>query len=45
MVAGTISQLKDIDFGAPLHSFVICGEMHPLEKEYFDYYRVKSNQK
>eukprot|EP01032_Pedospumella_encystans_P032822 gene32822-37065_t len=33
IVYGTLSQLLDVDFGAPLHCLVICGEIHPLEQE------------
>ena len=25
MVAGTMEELKEVDFGAPLHSFIIAG--------------------
>ena len=30
---GTLSELMRIDFGAPLHSLVITGELHPIEDE------------
>jgi len=33
IVYGTLSQLLEVDFGAPLHCLVICGETHPLEQE------------
>jgi len=33
IVAGTLEQLVDVDFGPPLHSVVICGETHELEDE------------
>ncbi|CAI9605991.1 unnamed protein product [Staurois parvus] len=31
IAAGTLQQLSTVDFGAPLHSLVISGCMHPLE--------------
>ena len=31
MVAGTLEELKDVDMGGPLHSLIICGELHDLE--------------
>lgn len=28
--------------GPPLHSFVVCAEeLHPIEEEMFDFYRIK----
>jgi diphthine methyl ester synthase len=33
MVSGTMKELLNIDFGAPLHSFCIPGIMHFLEAE------------
>lgn len=35
IVSGTIGQLLDVDFGPPLHSLVLCGEMHELEADMF----------
>ena len=29
----TLQELQEIDFGPPLHSLIICGELHPLELE------------
>lgn len=35
IVAGTIEQLKDVDFGGPLHSMIVVGRnIHELEAEY-----------
>jgi diphthine methyl ester synthase len=42
IATGTLEELADVDFGGPLHSFVVCGEMHPLEMEYFEHYRVSA---
>lgn len=33
IVAGTLQELRNVDFGAPLHSFIVCGECHDLELE------------
>lgn len=38
---GTLGELLGVDFGAPLHCLVIPGDMHILEKEYVDSYRIK----
>ena len=35
IVAGTLDELKDVDFGGPLHSLVLVGKhLHELEAEY-----------
>jgi diphthine methyl ester synthase len=33
IVAGTMEELLLVDFGKPLHSFIICGHCHDLELE------------
>ena len=33
VVAGSFSQLLDVDFGLPLHSFVICGDLEDFEAQ------------
>lgn len=33
IVYGTLEELLSVDFGTPLHSLVICGEVHPLEED------------
>ncbi|EGC32872.1 hypothetical protein DICPUDRAFT_37635 [Dictyostelium purpureum] len=43
IISGTFEELKDVDFGEPLHSFIICGDMHFIEKEYFETFRIKKN--
>ena len=53
IVAGTLEELLMVDFGGPLHSLVLVGEMHFLEadmlrefafdKETFDRFAVVSN--
>jgi len=44
IVSGTLEELKDVDFGGPLHCFILCGHMHPLEEEYYSLYH-KNNLK
>jgi diphthine synthase len=39
LVSGTMEEVLGVDFGAPLHCFIICGEMHPLEQDYFNLWR------
>ena len=33
MVAGTLKEISQVDMGEPLHSLIICGELHDLEFE------------
>ena len=33
IVYGTLEELLQVDFGAPLHCLALCGEMHALEEE------------
>lgn len=40
IIAGTMEELKDIDFGKPLHSFIIAGKMHILEADMLKFYAV-----
>ncbi|CAK9312715.1 unnamed protein product [Citrullus colocynthis] len=39
IVAGTMKQLRSIDFGPPLHCLVIVGKTHPVEEEMLDFYK------
>mmetsp|Transcript_29788 Transcript_29788/g.41141 ORF Transcript_29788/g.41141 Transcript_29788/m.41141 type:complete len:285 (+) Transcript_29788:121-975(+) len=41
IVSGTMQELLAVDFGPPLHSFVIPGEMHPMEEEMLGFFRAK----
>lgn len=44
IVAGTLKELVEVDFGAPLHSFVICGnDTHELELEVLKEYLVEGS--
>lgn len=38
--SGTIKQLIEFNFGEPLHSLIIPGNLHDIEKEMFDYWRI-----
>lgn len=41
IVAGTLAELATVDFGAPLHCMVICGELHPCETELLAFFKAK----
>lgn len=41
IAAGSMTDLLDVDFGAPLHCLVIVGETHPVEEEMLEFYKVK----
>lgn len=41
IVAGSMRQLLEVDFGAPLHCLVIVGKTHPVEEEMLDFYKLK----
>lgn len=34
IVSCSLETLVNVDLGAPLHSLVICGKMHPLEQDF-----------
>ncbi|PNW83255.1 hypothetical protein CHLRE_05g233300v5 [Chlamydomonas reinhardtii] len=40
IVAGTLAQLLEVDFGLPLHSLVLAGEVHVTEQEMLQHYRA-----
>lgn len=40
IIAGSMRDLLDIDFGAPLHCLVIVGETHPVEEEMLQFYSI-----
>lgn len=44
VVAGSMKQLLEVDFGPPLHCLVIVGETHPVEEEMMDFYKLDKNQ-
>ncbi|KAJ0739186.1 putative diphthine synthase [Helianthus annuus] len=39
VVAGSMKQLRTVDFGPPLHCLTIVGKTHPVEEEMLDFYR------
>lgn len=43
IVYGTLEELSKIDFGPPLHCMALCGELHPLETEILEHFRVTDN--
>ncbi|CDW79647.1 diphthine synthase [Stylonychia lemnae] len=44
IVSGKLSEFLKLDLGEPLHSFVICGEMHHIEEEMYNYFLYKEGQ-
>lgn len=43
VVAGSMKQLRTVDFGPPLHCLTIVGKTHPVEEEMLDFYRIWNN--
>jgi diphthine synthase len=44
IIAGTMDELKDQDFGGPLHCMIICAEVHELELNFLSKYMVKGSK-
>ena len=44
IMAGTMEELKEQDFGGPLHCMIICGEVHELELNFLSKYMVKGSK-
>lgn len=40
IVYGSLEDLVNVDFGEPLHCLVLCGEVHPLERELLEHFSV-----
>lgn len=40
IIAGSMKELLEVDFGAPLHSLVIAGITHVMEEEFLSFYKV-----
>eukprot|EP00878_Enallax_costatus_P010765 GHUV01011242.1.p1 GENE.GHUV01011242.1~~GHUV01011242.1.p1 ORF type:complete len:273 (+),score=57.99 GHUV01011242.1:1343-2161(+) len=40
IVAGSMQQLLEVDFGKPLHCLIIAGDVHVIEEEILQYYRL-----
>lgn len=45
IVSGTLSELPTIDFGAPLHSLILCGTMHDVELDMYNHYHWNRAQR
>ena len=43
IVAGSMQELLNVDFGAPLHSLIIAGQTHAMEDEVLQLYRYSSS--
>lgn len=41
--AGTLVELQEANFGGPLHSLIICGELHELELEVLREYLIEGS--
>lgn len=41
IISGTLESFVDRDMGEPMHSLIICGEMHELEHEMFKFFEKK----
>jgi diphthine methyl ester synthase len=39
IVAGAMRSLLEVDFGAPLHSLIIAGQLHSIEEEILELYK------
>jgi diphthine synthase len=44
IVAGTMEELTNVNFGPPLHSLVIAGDTHVIEEEILSAYRIHGGQ-
>jgi len=44
IIAGTLEELKEKDFGAPLHCLIICGEVHDMELEALKPYLIDNSK-
>jgi diphthine methyl ester synthase len=43
VVAGSAEELQGVDFGAPLHSFVICGTLDDFEAQMLNLFRLQGS--
>jgi diphthine synthase len=43
IMAGTLEELREQDFGSPLHCMVICGEVHEMELEALRPYLIENS--
>jgi diphthine methyl ester synthase len=40
---GTLNELRDFDFGSPLHSLIVCGDLHELELEVLKQFLIEGS--
>ena len=40
-MGGTLKSFLERDMGEPLHSFIICGDMHDMERKMYEFYATK----
>tara|TARA_B110000285_G_C14885565_1_gene496000 strand:- start:270 stop:491 length:222 start_codon:yes stop_codon:yes gene_type:complete len=41
IISGTLESFVNRDMGEPMHSFIICGQMHEMEQEMFKFFEKK----
>lgn len=41
IIAAPMADLLEVDFGPPLHSLIIAGQLHNIEEEILDFFKVK----
>ena len=41
IVSGTLKSFIDNDLGEPMHSFIICGDMHEMEQSMYKVFEQK----
>ena len=45
ILSGTLEQLRNVNFGKPLHSVVICApKLHCIEEDMYKFYHVSNNE-
>jgi len=42
ILAGTLSEMANVDLGSPLHSMVIVGTLHPLEEQFLKQFYIEN---
>lgn len=42
ILAGTLAEMANVDLGAPLHSMVIVGTLHPLEEQFLKQFYIEN---
>jgi diphthine synthase len=39
VVSGSLKEFATMDLGQPLHSFVICGDLHHIEEQMYEFFK------